>query len=121
MGGKITTAITTVKRDVQLRKWSEQIKAQQESGMTVTAYCAQNGINIKTYYYHLRKVRNRQIFHVPHKEKTLADFGEGFSIFSFKFQYFINITNHILVLYLSLFQTYGFQKSNKCTGLFILI
>ena len=64
---------------------------------------------------------NRQIFHVPHKEKTLADFGEGFSIFSFKFQYFINITNHILVLYLSLFQTYGFQKSNKCIGLFILI
>lgn len=59
MGGKITTAITTVKRDVQLRKWSEQIKAQQESGMTVTAYCAQNGINIKTYYYHLRKVREK--------------------------------------------------------------
>lgn len=59
MGGKITTAITTVKRDVQLREWSEQIKAQQESGMTVTAYCAQNGINIKTYYYHLRKVREQ--------------------------------------------------------------
>ena len=29
MGGKITTAITTVKRDVQLREWTEQIKAQQ--------------------------------------------------------------------------------------------
>jgi hypothetical protein len=54
---KATTAITTVKRDVQLQEWTEQIKAQQESGMTVTAYCAQNGINIKTYYYHLRKVR----------------------------------------------------------------
>jgi len=56
---KTTTAITTVKRDVQLQEWTEQIKAQQESGMTVTAYCAQNGINIKTYYYHLRKVRER--------------------------------------------------------------
>ncbi|HRR77569.1 MAG TPA: hypothetical protein P5191_12280 [Ruminococcus sp.] len=44
-----TTAITTVKRDVQLREWTEQIKAQQESGMTVAAYCSQNGINIKTY------------------------------------------------------------------------
>ena len=54
---KTTTAITTVKRDVKLQEWMEQIKAQQESGMTVTAYCAQNGINIKTYYYHLRKVR----------------------------------------------------------------
>ena len=54
---KTTTVITTVKRDVQLQEWTEQIKAQQESGMTVAAYCAQNGINIKTYYYHLRKVR----------------------------------------------------------------
>ncbi len=54
---KKTTAITTIKRDVKLQEWMEQIKAQQESGMTVTAYCAQNGINIKTYYYHLRKVR----------------------------------------------------------------
>ena len=35
---KTTTAITTVKRDVQLQEWTEQIKAQQESGMTVTAY-----------------------------------------------------------------------------------
>ena len=54
---KTTTAITNVKRDEQLQEWTEQIKAQQESGMTVTAYCAQNGINIKTYYYHLRKVQ----------------------------------------------------------------
>ena len=56
---KTTTAITTIKRDVKLQEWMEQIKAQQESGMTVTAYCAQNGINIKTYYYHLRKVREQ--------------------------------------------------------------
>jgi hypothetical protein len=54
---KTTTAITTVKRDVQLQEWTEQIKAQQESGMTVTAYCAQNGINIKTYYYRLKRMR----------------------------------------------------------------
>ncbi len=56
---KTTTAITKVKRELQLREWTEQIKAQQESGMTVTAYCAQNGINIKTYYYHLRKIREQ--------------------------------------------------------------
>ena len=54
---KTTTAITTVKEAVKLQEWMEQIKARQERGMTVTAYCAQNGINIKTYYYHLRKVR----------------------------------------------------------------
>lgn len=56
MAAKTTTAITTVKQELHLREWSEQIKAQQESGMTVAAYCAQNGIIIKIYYYHLRKV-----------------------------------------------------------------
>ena len=59
IGAKTTTAITTVKQELHLREWSEQIKAQQESGMTVAAYCAQNGIIIKTYYYHLRKVREQ--------------------------------------------------------------
>ena len=35
---KTTTVIATVNRDVQLKKWTEQIKAQQESGMTVTKF-----------------------------------------------------------------------------------
>ena len=48
-----------IKQAVRLQECSQQIKAQQESGMTVTAYCAQNGINIKTYYYRLRKVREQ--------------------------------------------------------------
>lgn len=56
---KTMTAINNIKQNVQLQEWTKQIKAQQESGMTVTAYCAQNGINIKTYYYHLRKVWER--------------------------------------------------------------
>ncbi len=54
---KITTAIKTVKEDIRLKEWLKQVAAQQESGMTVTAFCAANGINLKTYYYHLRKVR----------------------------------------------------------------
>lgn len=62
---KTTTAITTVKQELRLQEWMEQIKAQQESGMTVAAYCAQNGINIKTYYYHLRKVREQCLASEP--------------------------------------------------------
>ncbi|MBR4626326.1 MAG: IS66 family insertion sequence element accessory protein TnpB [Ruminococcus sp.] len=54
-----TTAITNVKREVKLQEWAEQIKAQQESGMTVRKWCAENGIIPKTYYYHLRKVREQ--------------------------------------------------------------
>ena len=60
-----TTTITTIKNEVQLRKWQEQIQAQQSSGLTVQQWCTENGVNIKTYYYHLRKVRNQPIESAP--------------------------------------------------------
>ena len=48
-----TTAITTVKHQMKLREWAEQIEAMRASGMTVQSWCAENGMNVKTYYYHL--------------------------------------------------------------------
>ena len=49
------TAMTAVKQEVQHRDWAAQIAAQQASGITVQKWCAENGINPMTYYYHLRK------------------------------------------------------------------
>ncbi len=51
------TAITAVMQEVRLREWSAQIEAQQASGLTVLQWCSENGIKPKTYYYHLKKVR----------------------------------------------------------------
>ena len=60
-----TTTIASVKNEVQLREWQKQIQAQQSSGLTVQQWCKENGVNIKTYYYHLRKVRNQLIESAP--------------------------------------------------------
>ena len=60
-----TTAITTVKQEVRLRDWAAQIEAQQASGMTVQKWCDENGINPKTYYYHLRKLREKSVASAP--------------------------------------------------------
>ncbi len=54
-----TTALAAVKQDVRLQEWSAQIEAQQASGLTVQQWCMENGIKPKTYYYHLRKVREQ--------------------------------------------------------------
>ena len=54
-----TTALSAVKQDVRLQEWSAQIEAQQASGLTVQQWCMENGIKPKTYYYHLRKVREQ--------------------------------------------------------------
>ena len=60
-----TKAITAVKQEVRLRDWAEQIEAQQASGMTVQKWCEENGINPKTYYYHLRKLREKCVASSP--------------------------------------------------------
>lgn len=50
--------IAVIKAQVQKAEWAERIRQCKESGLTVTAWCQQNSINSKTYYYHLRKIRN---------------------------------------------------------------
>ena len=54
---KTASEIATVKRNVRLQEWNRQIEEQKASGLNVQEWCKQKGINPKTYYYHLRKVR----------------------------------------------------------------
>lgn len=60
-----TEAITAVKQEVQLHDWATRIAEQQTSGMTVQKWCTENGINPKTYYYHLRKIREKCVASAP--------------------------------------------------------
>ena len=50
--------IAVIKAQVQKAEWAERIRHCKEGGLTVTAWFQQNSINPKTYYYHLRKIRN---------------------------------------------------------------
>ena len=44
-------------KKVRLYQWSEMIKECRNSGMTVRAWCKENGISEKIFYYRQRKVR----------------------------------------------------------------
>lgn len=46
------------KREYNLRLWKGLIQEQQASGMTITAWCKQNGYTKDKYYYWLEQVRN---------------------------------------------------------------
>ena len=52
-----TTAITEIKSKVSLQEWQQRVLDCQNSGMSVKAWCQQNGISTGTYYFHLRKIR----------------------------------------------------------------
>ena len=54
-----TTGINGFKQEVRFSDWTERIEAQQASGMTVKKWCEENGIKPKTFYYHLRKHREK--------------------------------------------------------------
>ncbi|MFN2939120.1 IS66 family insertion sequence element accessory protein TnpA [Lachnospiraceae bacterium YH-ros2226] len=43
--------------DVRHKQWLDIIHACNASGLTRTAWCEQNGINIKTFYYWQRQLR----------------------------------------------------------------
>ena len=53
--------IAKIKQDVKLRQWTEMIQQRKESGLTVSHWCTENGVNIKTYYYRLKKVRQDNV------------------------------------------------------------
>ena len=49
--------IARIKNEVRLQQWAEMVQLRNESGLTVSQWCRQNGINQKTYYYRLNLVR----------------------------------------------------------------
>ena len=65
MEDRNTTAITTVKQDVQMQEWIAQVQEQKASGLTVQGWCDANGIKPTTFYYHLQKVREMCLDSAP--------------------------------------------------------
>lgn len=49
--------VSETKAEFRLRQWTKIIQECQASNLTVTAWCNQNNIGIKSYYYWLRKIR----------------------------------------------------------------
>lgn len=54
--GKMEQSLQAMSRQVRLEQWSGKIAACRGSGMTVRAWCQENGISEKTYYYWQRRL-----------------------------------------------------------------
>jgi hypothetical protein len=49
--------VSDTKAELRLRQWTKIIQDCQNSDLTVTAWCNQNNVGVKAYYYWLRKIR----------------------------------------------------------------
>lgn len=65
--------IALVKKQVIETEWAERIRQCRESGLTVSEWCSENGINLKTYYYHLRKLRKKICEQIPVPVMTVPE------------------------------------------------
>ena len=57
--------VIKVRSEVHMQEWAGLIAECQASTKTVTSWCEEHGINKKTYYYWLRKVRLRAMQSMP--------------------------------------------------------
>ena len=53
----LSVKISEVKQEYQLQEWSGMLREQKESGLSVKAWCQEQGLAEHIYYYRLRKLR----------------------------------------------------------------
>lgn len=57
--------ITQVKVQFRMAQWMKLIKEYQNSGLSVKAWCRQNGVKESAYYYWLKKIRKEACAQLP--------------------------------------------------------
>ena len=53
--------VTLAKNQIRADRWRMLIQTCQQSGQTVISWCEENNVNIKSYYYWLRKLRKQEL------------------------------------------------------------
>jgi len=53
--------VQTAKQLMQLQKWAAQVNAQEQSGQTIKQWCLLNGISIKTFYQHRKRIHEEML------------------------------------------------------------
>ncbi|MDE6678618.1 MAG: hypothetical protein K2K02_06215 [Ruminococcus sp.] len=53
--------IGRTKQELRLMSWMDMYTEYQVSGKTIQVWCIENDVNIKTFYYRLRKVRKAML------------------------------------------------------------
>lgn len=62
-------SLTIATHNQQLSVWIQRIRECKESSQTVTAWCAENNISLKSYYYWMRKIKREAFDALPQERK----------------------------------------------------
>jgi len=62
----------TATRMIRLQNWAVQINECRQSGLSVRQWCGENGINMKTYYNRMTKVREAMLEDMENRNNKKA-------------------------------------------------
>ena len=62
----------TPKKQVKIQFWLNAIRECRSSGLTNQAWCEQNNLSLKSYYYWIAKIRKLAIEDIPRKDHGLS-------------------------------------------------
>lgn len=62
--------VQETKKQYQITQWTQMIKEYHQSGLSVSAWCKEQGLRPQTYYYRLRKVREAACQTIVPKQDT---------------------------------------------------
>lgn len=62
----------TPKKQVQIQFWLNAIHECRSSGLTNQAWCEQNNLSLKSYYYWIAKIRKLAIEDIPRKDHMVS-------------------------------------------------
>ena len=74
--------IENVRRSSQFGRWAEMVQECRNSGQSVRTWCEDNGVNIKTYYYRLRRLRLIALGSKERSKETLPVKTESYPAFA---------------------------------------
>lgn len=65
--------VQVVTHEVRMQKWISTVETCRSSGKTIKAWCAENGVNLKSYYYWQRKVCLETCREITTVQKSLPE------------------------------------------------
>ena len=63
--------VQKVSTEYRFNYWTEIIKECRDSGQTANFWCKEHNVNVKSYYYWLRKVRTAACNSIPNKQSIV--------------------------------------------------
>lgn len=63
--------VQKISKEFRFKYWTDIIKEYHNSGQSVSSWCEEHNVNVKSYYYWLKKIRTAAYNSIPNKQSVV--------------------------------------------------